>query len=865
MHLMGLSVPDNLPARLTRFILRPHAQDGIRRLLASQDARLVTLIGTGGVGKTRLALEVAAGVKRTYRDGVWLVDLKQVRQSSSELLTRAIAEAVGVHDQSPTDLLPALCSYLRDRELLLLLDNCEHIADTAAEVAVNLLRGAPKLRVLATSRRALLTPDRGEHVYKIDAMTAPDPDDPQSGWQDSEAFALMLARAAAVGYTTATTNDHRALAQLCRRAAGLPLSIELLAAALRSASPQELLDRPLPEGVTAVWEQSYLYCSAQERLLWERLCVFGGGFDLDDAQQVCADTALPDHRIWPVLDSLVVQSLVEADTTATPTRYSLREPIREFGERRLATRDGNALTAIRAARLRHCHRLAATAAAGWFTNRENDVLLGLRSKRDQFWAASAFAETTPAYALTGLEMEVNLGRSRWPFLAGSLSVAIERLERLVTIVLLSTPTTPQISQLCLTAMAMAAFQAIAQGNPRARRLLDTCRSLGRSVLSRPPVVAVAEGLAAFLLDNDPAAAVRWLADAREASRNAERTGTAAPGDTHMTRLLLTMASAFGDNPTVARTAAEECLRDAVHAQAPWAIAWAELMVGLVHLRHDGADGVQRAIELFLSGLRAVASLDDHWLPPFAAMFLYWAVATLGLGELAAELRGSAETLRLGNDVTITALLRVGAAQRQAYRLVLPPRTATRVYEAAYQRGRRGTHAEVVPHILGKSSAIGGPADYPAGPAVDDPRWKALSRRQRDVVALIAEGLSDQEVGLRLVVQERTVHRYLIDILRETGHHGRDDLADWFNESRSPVTTVHHRQWLSLTKGQRAVAPHVADGASNRIIARRMGLSVRTVEDHVSEILKKLGFTNRAEIIAWFAEVERHVPNADLSE
>src|SRR5499427_7644396 len=227
----------NLPAELTSFVGRRDELAEVRRLLA--DSRLVTLTGVGGVGKTRLALRAAAGLRRAFRDGVWLVQLDQVRDEA--LVAQAVAVALGLQDRAGYAPAAGLAEYLAGRQLLLVLDNCEHVVDTAAKLADVLLRAAAGLRVLATSRESLNI--TGETVLAVPPLAAPDAGERLSAAELAQfaAAALFAERAAQVVPRFAVTEANAAaVAGICRRLEGLPLAIELAAAQTPVLSPEQI-------------------------------------------------------------------------------------------------------------------------------------------------------------------------------------------------------------------------------------------------------------------------------------------------------------------------------------------------------------------------------------------------------------------------------------------------------------------------------------------------------------------------------------------------------------------------------------------------------------------------------------------------
>ncbi|MFZ3565966.1 ATP-binding protein [Streptomyces sp. BH097] len=312
-----------------------------------EPTRLVTLTGVGGVGKTRVALNAAVALQPRFRDGAWLVELSPLREQGV-LLAHVIAEALPLADQSTRPMIEVLAEYLADRELLLILDTCEHLADHCALVAEALLKAAPGLRILATSRRVLNV--TGEHVVTVEPLPVPEADGSREDTADAVALLTLRATEAVPGFVV-TAADHGELVQLCRRLDGLPLAIELAAARLRELPVRELAARlddrfavlGDTEGIAAdadpPWHQalrtaigwSHQLCTPAERLLWARLSVFAGSFDVETARRVCADDHLPAPLIPAVLGSLREKSILTWQPTGGGERYRMLDTIREFG------------------------------------------------------------------------------------------------------------------------------------------------------------------------------------------------------------------------------------------------------------------------------------------------------------------------------------------------------------------------------------------------------------------------------------------------------------------------------------------------------------------------------------------------------
>jgi non-specific serine/threonine protein kinase len=352
----------NLPAPLTTFIGRRQQIAELARLLPS--TRLLTLTGAGGCGKTRLALEVARHVLDTFPDGAWLADLAPIRDPA--LVAQTVATALDVRQSPGRSLLESLADQLRQHRTLLLLDNCEHVIATGAELAATLLRAAPGLTILATSREGLGI--AGETTWRVPSLTVPDPDRPGStdDLLSYEAIHLLVERAAAGDAGFAITRDNAGtVANVCRRLDGIPLAIELAAARLRVLSIEQIdsrlddrfrlltqTDRTTTgrqRTLRATVDWSYDLLAEDERRLLRRLSVFAGGWTLDAAEHVCAGDGIERDDVLDLMTRLVDKSLVMADDNVdSDRRYRVLETVRQYGRERLQ-RSGEA----EAVRLRH--------------------------------------------------------------------------------------------------------------------------------------------------------------------------------------------------------------------------------------------------------------------------------------------------------------------------------------------------------------------------------------------------------------------------------------------------------------------------------------------------------------------------------
>ena len=339
--------PGNLPLQVTSFIGREREVD--RVIEALDAARVVTLTGVGGVGKTRLAFQVAAEVLDRYRFGAWLCELAPVR--STEGVLEAVTNVLDVTARSGQTLEQALVEFLRDKELLLVLDNCEHVLDEAADLAELLERSCPRVAVLATSREGLGID--GERILAVPSLGAPSADALPAEVAGADAVQLFVDRARAVGAELEINAENaESVGQVCRRLDGVPLAIELAAARVPAMNPRELATRldqrfqvlaggrrgkiERHQTLRAVIDWSYDLLSEAEQRLLDRVTVFSGGWTLEAAEAVCSGGVVDAGAVFELTERLVGRSLVVAEDHGFQTRYRLLETIRQYGEERLA-------------------------------------------------------------------------------------------------------------------------------------------------------------------------------------------------------------------------------------------------------------------------------------------------------------------------------------------------------------------------------------------------------------------------------------------------------------------------------------------------------------------------------------------------
>jgi predicted ATPase len=360
--------PGMLPPQTSGFVGRVAELARARDLL--RESRLVTISGTGGVGKTRLAVRVASEAAAGFRDGVRLIELSGVRDPGLLMYTVAAGLTLAELSNAEADQgsqLDTLLGFIRDRELLLILDTCEHLVDACAALADTVLRAAPGVIILATSRQPLDA--SGEAVLQLFPLPVPDPSEESAGQADAVELFAQRAAAAVPGFTV-TPENLADVITVCRRLDGIPLAIELATVRLRALPLRQMAERiddrlrlltggrrsgtPRHQTLRAAIDWSYSLCTPTEQLLWERLSVFAGGFDIVAAEAVCAGGELATEEILPTLISLVDKNVLVRERAPDPGQpeggkpdepaFRMLDTIREFGAERLHLAANDAAT-----------------------------------------------------------------------------------------------------------------------------------------------------------------------------------------------------------------------------------------------------------------------------------------------------------------------------------------------------------------------------------------------------------------------------------------------------------------------------------------------------------------------------------------
>jgi predicted ATPase/DNA-binding CsgD family transcriptional regulator len=776
--------PGNLPAEVTSFVGRRHELTGIRRMLVT--SRLVTLTGAGGVGKTRLAQRAGLDLRRAFADGVWLVELAELRDP--DLVAVTVADALGVREESVSPGAPALATFLAAQQALLILDNCEHLVAACADLAETLLRACPGLRILVTSRQALRI--AGEATLTVHPLSVPEPDTTCTPADLSryESASLLVERATAVlpGFTVTEANC-ATVSALCQALEGMPLAIELAVARLRVLTLEEILDRltdryklltagarnapARQQTLRALIDWSWDLCSEQERTLWSRLSVFSGGLELDAAEHVGGDETLPADAILDLVASLVEKSVVARTGDGPRARYRMLEVIREYGAARLA----DAGEQDRVAR-RHCAWFARLAAYGdthWVSPGQATLIMRLRDEQANLRVALEYA-VTAGPPETALRLAADL-QNHW-FVRGFLSEGRHWLDRA-----LAMPAPRHWTR--VKALRVAAWIACVQSDPaRAEALLSDARSLALSLPPSPELafIALIEGnIAMFGGDHAKALPLfeQALARFRQlGSLSGEMWTLSVLG---MVRGLSAAGPAEGYRDLIA------CRDLAVANGEVW---WRSFVLWALSVLRWLAGDIQGAAEAAKESLEVGRMVvDEQFSVGLALETLGWVAATERRDQRAALLLGAAERVWQAMHASLAAFRGMQAFHEQSMTTVRL-RLGDRAFDAAFRRGTELSTVEAVTTALERAASAGVPAPRTAPPdatPAPDPRLAelGLTRREREVITLVAQGLSNREIAARLVVAQRTAEGHVEKILSKLGFTSRAQVAGWLAAHR----------------------------------------------------------------------------------
>jgi predicted ATPase/DNA-binding SARP family transcriptional activator len=698
-----------LPLQLTSFVGREREIARVREVLAR--ARLITLTGAGGSGKTRLALEVASQTAQSYPDGASWVDL--VRASDPTQVSAAVATALGIREEPNRTPAESVIAFLQPRDALLILDNCEHVVDAAAALAEDLLRHCPCLRLIATSREALGI--AGEVAWHVPALALPDGSTNQLDIvAEAEAVRLFIERArdAAPGFALTNANAP-AVQRICRRLDGIPLALELAAARLRVLAPEQIATRleedfrllasssrtaiPRHRTLRATIDWSYALLTDHERFLLQRLSVFVRSFSLEAAEAVCAARSIGRDDILDLLSALVDKSLVLMDVSEGEARYHLLETVRQYAADRLAESAYD--DDVREHHAKYFVHLAETAAPHLFGGATDAQWIDLiRSEMPNFRAAADWAEADDSRAEIAQRLAASL---MWPWFAfGSFREARQRLTAAISQGR-GGNSSPFVRGRALAALGWVLFWQAEYTEMRAP-LEESLPLLRKAGNAQALMVALAGMGMTLSYTGEVDAAEEMYAEAVALSRT-------MPGTFTTFALYMAGSGAF-NRGDVERAGVAYSEGLAIGRRLGFIPAIAHHSIGMGRVTRTRGD-YDSALGHFSEALTALRKLRDRW----AAAQVIELVASVAIAQneslRAAQLLGAAEAIRESLGAPVPRLLQEEHSRMVAHvRTSLPPAAL----EAAWSAGRAFTLDEAL-HL-----ATGVPVETTPPPAAQSP-------------------------------------------------------------------------------------------------------------------------------------------------
>ena len=768
---------DNLPLQLTSFIGREREIADLRMLLVGE-ARLVTLTGPGGSGKTRLALSVASGLAGDFKDGVWLVELASL--SDPDLVPQAVASVLSVRETPGLTMTGTLVEHLEGREALLILDNCEHLVEACAALTDTLLHACPKLRILATSREALAV--AGERNWPVPSLSSPDPRNlPQiEELVRIESVLLFVERARSQRADFALdSRNASSVAEVCQRLDGIPLAIELAAARVGALSTGQISnrlerslgllsgrDRTAPERqrtLRGTLDWSYELLKKEERELFGRLSVFAGGFTLEAAEAVCAGEEIERDEVLDLLGHVMNKSLVVAAAGEEGAlRYRMLEPVRQYGWEKLAEFG-------EAERVRRRH-------AEYYLALAEEAEPELSGAHEGVWLERLEAEHSNLRAALGWSLEggdASLGLRLAGVLGGfwykhgHLSEGRMWLDR----ELAEDSASSAIER--ARALDQAGWIALYQGDLEPSvALLEESLSLFKELKHEPGIAASLAKLGHAVLHQEDDGYLTALCEEAEALRSAF-------GDRRAIGELIVflgMVALYEGDLERAITLLDESLglfrelASEPHVAPDYQRGGIELSTAIDLVAGQAQEYLwlavleqgdhQRAVALLEEELRLSLELGNKPKISYCLLGLAAMAALQGRPDRAVRLWVAAETLReeigLGLplwDHTPTNYQAILAATRS--------QLDDAAFEAARSEGRAMSPEQAVEYALQGPQApeeSGAPQTYPAG----------LSAREVDVLKLVARGMTNAQVGQELFISPNTVNRHLNSVYRKLG-------------------------------------------------------------------------------------------------
>ncbi|MGH3376690.1 MAG: LuxR C-terminal-related transcriptional regulator [Actinoallomurus sp.] len=753
----------NLPAEVTSFVNRRRELGEIKHLLSI--ARLVTLTGVGGVGKTRLALRVADEVQRSFNDGVWLVEFAQLKDGL--LLARTVAGALDFAEQSIQPPMVMLTENLKNAQMLLVLDNCEHLVDACASLVNTLLPSAAGLRIIATSRQPLGA--EGEHIIDVASFSTPNIDgmshEPVINY---DAITLFTDRAVAAA-PTFELNDGNVptVARLCNRLDGIPLAIELAVVRLRALSVEQILERlgnrfdllsserraalPRQQTLRAMIDWSFDLCSPLEQMLWKRLSVFVGSFDLMAVEDVFAGSEVPHEQVTGGLMSLVDKSILVREESPLGPRYRLLETVRQYGQDRL--REDGEKGPVRRHRDYYL-RLALKAESEYFGPAQNNWAIRLRLELPNLRAALHDFCSDPREIEAGLCMGAAL-RTLWVY-SGFVGEGKDWLGLLLE-------TDSAATRARAKALWVYAWLTILKGDiTTAITILEEGRSIAEQLGDESSLAYIANlSCMALMVQGDISSAGNCADEAFSRHRATMDT----VGMVHDQVRQATVALLSG-NLDFAIDICEECIDRIEGYREQWLRSYVLWFYGIAVWRKGD---LKRATELERESIKLKDPFDDVLGYIHCLGVLAWIAENTGQHERCALIFGALDSIRRETGLTIHNYLMSYHDQSMSdTRRVLGDLR----YKETFHRGAKLSIREAIVFALEEVRRT----DVPGCD-----RSNILTHREWDVAQLISQGLSNKKIADKLVISQRTAEGHVENILTKLGFRSRAQVARWVAE------------------------------------------------------------------------------------
>jgi predicted ATPase/DNA-binding CsgD family transcriptional regulator len=741
-----------LPLETTSFVGRGRELSEVEGLLGR--TRLLTLVGVGGSGKTRLALRVA--VRRADEGNVWWVELASL--SGRDLAPRKVASALGVAESQGRQTSELLVDYLGSQEVLLILDNCEHLVESCASLADVLLRACPHVRILATSREPLGV--AGEVSWPVPPLSLPDTERGQTPKEllGCEAVGLFVERVGDVAPSFALTEENApAVADLCARLDGMPLAIELAASGVRALSVGQILERlddrfrllrghrtaaPRHRTLGATIDWSHDLLSEKEKILFRRLSVFAGSWTLEAAEEICSGDGLGEYEVLELLSSLVDKSLVVVVRGDEESRYRMLETVRQYASEKLI--ESGARGALRAGHARFFLGLSEEAESGLAGPEQAAWLERLDTEHDNLRAALGWLAEEKDIE-RGLRLAASLLRFWW--FRGYLIEGRAHLESLLG--LSGTPVRDEVRAKALHALAVLIYRQAddAAGDwSVARFRLDESLRIYWELGNEASVAAVLQDLGRVCAELGA-----WD-EARDFLDESMEIGRRSGNEAAIALSLFTMGRMYWlkEEYATALVLIEEGLGIFWDLGDKFWICACLVYLGYIDCEEGKFDAARAR---FVQMNEVVPLTQFSWGATYTLEGFARIAAAEGEAELALRLGGATAALRRTYGVSI------GPGSETLFRRSLQPAWQALTEDegrSVWTEGRTMTLEQALSLVLGEQT----------GPV--RPSGGLLSDRELEVLALVAGGLSDAEVAENLYVSPRTVGGHLGGVYRKLG-------------------------------------------------------------------------------------------------